>query len=35
MRTDQGWRIAALAYSVQPDLPSAHPAGPPAAIPKD
>ncbi len=30
MKTDQGWRIAALAYTVEPDRPSAHPAGPPA-----
>lgn len=35
MRTDQGWRIAALAYTVEPDRPSAHPAGPPASTPKD
>lgn len=35
MRTDQGWRIAALAYTVEPDRPSAHPAGPPVATPKN
>jgi len=29
LKTDQGWRIAALAYSVEPDRPSAHPSGPP------
>jgi hypothetical protein len=29
LKTDQGWRIAALAYTVEPDRPSAHPAGPP------
>ncbi len=35
MKTDQGWRIAALAYTVEPDRPSAHPSGPPATAPKD
>lgn len=29
LKTDRGWRITALAYTVEPDLPSAHPAGPP------
>jgi hypothetical protein len=31
LKTNQGWKIAALAYTVEPDRPSAHPAGPPAA----
>lgn len=34
LKTDQGWRIAALAYTVEPDRPSAHPAGPPATTPR-
>jgi len=29
LKTDYGWKIAALAYTVEPDRPSAHPAGPP------
>jgi hypothetical protein len=29
LKTDDGWKIAALAYTVEPDRPSAHPAGPP------
>lgn len=29
LKTDSGWRIAALAYTVEPDRPSAHPSGPP------
>jgi hypothetical protein len=27
--TEGRWRIASMAYTVEPDLPSAHPAGPP------
>ena len=32
--TEGRWRIASLTYTVEPDLPSAHPAGPPALLPK-
>ena len=34
MKTGQGWRIAAMAYTVEPDRPSTHPAGPPSWMPK-
>jgi ketosteroid isomerase-like protein len=29
VKTSEGWRIVSLVYTVEPDLPSAHPAGPP------
>lgn len=29
LKTDGGWKISGLAYSVEPDVPSTHPAGPP------
>jgi hypothetical protein len=29
VKTDEGWRIVSLAYSVEPETPSRHPAGPP------
>lgn len=30
IRTGEGWRIASLVYTVEPAVPSRHPAGPPA-----
>jgi hypothetical protein len=30
-RTDAGWKILDLAFTVEPGVPSQHPAGPPAA----
>ena len=30
-RTDAGWKILDLAFTVEPEVPSRHPAGPPAA----
>lgn len=32
--TEGRWRIASMAYTVEPDVPSAHPAGPPGRVPK-
>ena len=29
LKTAEGWRIAGLAYTVEPEVPSAHPAGAP------
>lgn len=29
VKTDDGWKIVSLAYSVEPETPSRHPAGPP------
>lgn len=29
VKTAEGWRIVSLVYTVEPDLPSAHPAGAP------
>ena len=29
LKTPEGWRIVSMAYTVEPDLPSAHPAGAP------
>ena len=31
IRTDGGWKIAGVVFTVEPDAPSRHPAGPPPA----
>lgn len=33
-RTDGGWKITYLAFTVEPNVPSQHPAGPPATAKK-
>jgi hypothetical protein len=33
-RTDTGWKILDLAFTVEPSTPSQHPAGPPPATAK-